>query len=236
MAEVYQSNMEGAHTAQGTPLVERKTAKVVAGGSGIGALCGLGAIVLTILGLIGLMPVVLLSIAVIVAGVALVFEGGAIMARHQDLQAAAAAEAGHAGEVEVEMGMCAEYVGGITGIVLGILALLHVATLTLLPIAAIVFGATLLLGSGTDYRLNELPVPEHDNEYGHHTHHRAASGTAGADVLIGLGGLTLGILALVGVAHGAAPVLSLVALLAIGVAELISGSALSTRMTRMFHH
>lgn len=233
MADTYQFQ-EGARSAQGASgTVNDTSAKVIGSGSSVAALCGLGAIVLAILGLAGMAPVELCAVAVLAAGAGLVFQGGAIAARYRDVQAAAA---DHRGEVEIEGGMTAEMVGGVAGIVLGILALIHIASLTLLPVAAIVLGATLLLGSGATYQAAEIPTSDHQSEYARHATHRAASSAAGAEILIGLGGVTLGILGLIGVAGHGTPVLSLVALLCVGVAGLLSGSVLGARMGSMFHH
>ena len=79
-------------------------------------------------------------------------------------------------------------------------------------------------------------IPAHTDERARRVTHEAVSGAAGADVLIGLGAATLGILGVVGVASHSAPMLALIALLAVGVAELYSGSAFGARMGAIFHH
>lgn len=215
---------------------DRTSAKVIGSGSSVAALCGLGAVVLSILGLAGMASVEMCAIAVLAAGAGLLIEGGAIAARHQNIEAAAAVAAGHKGEMEVESGMTAEMVGGVAGIVLGILALIHIAPLALLPVSAIVLGATLLLGSGATYQVADIPGQDQQSVRAHRMMHRAASSAAGADVLIGLGSITLGILGLIGVAGHGTPLLSLVALLCVGVAGLLSGSVMGARMEAMFRH
>ncbi len=131
-------------------------AKVGATGSGAEAVAGAGALVLAILGLAGVFPTILASIAVIAAGAGFLFQGAAVAARHQRL----AAEAG-GGEAEIEAGMGAEMLGGIAGITLGILALVGVATMPLLAISIIVFGATSLFGSPAIYRASRAEPEGH---------------------------------------------------------------------------
>jgi hypothetical protein len=60
-------------------------AKTVATGSGAEAVAGGAALVLAILGLAGLLPMVLASIAVIAVGAAFLFQGAAVAARHRRL-------------------------------------------------------------------------------------------------------------------------------------------------------
>jgi hypothetical protein len=115
-------------------------AKTVAMGSGAEAIAGGGALVLAIVGLAGLFPMILASIAVIAAGAAFLFQGAAIASRHRRL----AVEAG-GGEAEIETGTSAEIIGGLAGIALGILALVGVEPMALLAVSAIVFGGTLVV-------------------------------------------------------------------------------------------
>jgi hypothetical protein len=128
--------------ADRTMASHESMAKTVATGSGVEAVAGGAALVLAILGLAGLLPMVLASIAVIAAGAAFLFQGAAVAARHRRL----ALEAG-GGEAEIETGMSTEIAGGLAGIALGILALIGIETVALLAISAIVFGGTLLFGS-----------------------------------------------------------------------------------------
>ena len=138
--------------------------------------------------------------------------------------------------MEVESGMSAEMLGGIAGIVLGILALIGLVPMLLVEVAAIVFGATLLLSSGTTHRLNEMINLRASGDHAQHVTHEAVAAATGADVLVGLGAIVLGILGLVGIASHTTPLLALIAILAVGVAELLSGSAVGARMGTIFHH
>jgi hypothetical protein len=78
---------------------------------------------------------ILASIAVIAAGVAFLFQGVAVAARHRRL----VLEAG-GGDVEIEAGMSAEIPGGLAGVMLGIFGLIGIATIPLLAIGAIVYA------------------------------------------------------------------------------------------------
>jgi ABC-type Na+ efflux pump permease subunit len=124
--------------------------------------------------------------------------------------------------------MSAEFLGGAAGTVLGILALLGVASVTLTSIAVIVYGAALLFGSGARARMSTLPVEEGPPSAAHQVVREAAWASSGPRLLVGVGAAVLGILALVGFAPS---ILILSALLTVGAALALSGAAFTT--TRM---
>ena len=106
----------------------------------------LGAVVLGILGLVGLFPTPLAAIAVIALGVMLLSEGASIVFRAYELLAEAgtgetlaASEAGRA--------ITAEFLAGVAGVVLGILGLIGIKTITLVLVALLAIGAAALLRS-----------------------------------------------------------------------------------------
>lgn len=205
------------------------TAKTVATGSGGEALAGAGAMVLAIIALAGVYPIMLTSIAVIAAGAAFLFQGAAIAVRYNN--ASAAAGGGATGEGELIGGSSSEFIGGLGCIVLGILALVGVAPISLLAVSAIVFGGASLLGSPAVYRatgMGDSDVGDHQTARQVTTH--ATVGASGAQALIGIGAATLGILALVGVAPRT---LVEVAVLSVGAAALLSGGALASKMVAM---
>jgi len=71
--------------------------------------------------------------------------------------------------------------------------------MVLLPAAIIVYGAALLLSSGATARLNSLAVTGPGvHEIARHVAREAVFAAGSAQVLIGLSGVILGILALVG--------------------------------------
>jgi hypothetical protein len=209
---------------------EETSAEVLTGGSLAEATCGIGATVLAIVGLAGVYPTYLAAITAIVVGLGLLLEGSAIGARFSKLL----------GEIigprfsmaELGGGMTAEFLAGAAGIVLGILALLGIASVAILSVAAIVFGAALLLGAGATTSLNYLIVEHHYRapEVARRVAGTMVSGTQGAQVLVGLAAIILGIVALTGVYP---LTLSLVAYLAAGAAVTTSGLALSAKMLEM---
>jgi hypothetical protein len=201
---------------------ERQAAEAVAAGSLVEAIGGIAAILLAILGLLGLVDDTLASIGVIVLGAAMLFEGTAILSRYSRLTRYAG------GGSELTGGVTLEFIGGLSVLVLGVLALLTIATMTLLSIGVIAYGVTLILSAGTRTRLNAI---ESSNQpYESHQSHlmsEAVMGSTALQMLAGIGGVVLGILALIGI-HGLT--LILIAILGLGSAILLAGSALSSRM------
>jgi hypothetical protein len=212
-------------------IEEKKAMEFVAGGSLAEGFAGTGAIALSIIGLAGVMMPWMVTIATILVGIALLFEGGAIGARFSSLLSETGG--GRLSALELGGGMTAELFGGVAGVILGILSILGVYSMILVPIAAIVFGGTLLVGSGATTRLNDLQIERAcDKQEARHVARAAVRSATGFQVLIGLGTLTLGILAVIGMVP---MILSLVAMLAAGFSTLLSGSAISSRMLSTFH-
>jgi len=207
-------------------IKDKRTVEIVAGGSLAEGVAGSGAIVLSIVGLAGIMAPFMVAIATILAGLALLLEGGSMGVRFPSL--AHETTHGRLGVIELGGGMSAEMLGGIGGIVLGILALLGVYPMTLVPIAAIAFGATLLLGAGATARLNDLQIERAcDEKETRHVARAAVRSAEGIQILTGVGSGILGILALTGYDP---MILGLVAMLAVGLSDLLSGAAISGRM------
>jgi len=210
-----------------------KSIKVVAGSSITEALCGAATVVLAIVGLASttLPPGDVASVATIVFGVALMALGAAIAARYSRLLRETAPY-GWDARTELGSGMGAELVGGAAGIVLGILGLIGLGTPTLIPIAVIIFGGALLLGSGAAAEVSSLSAPTTHEQFAHIAR-QASVAASGAQVLVGLGAIVLGILALVGITPVAS---TLVALLVLGASVVLSGGAVSSRMVAMLRH
>lgn len=209
----------------------RSEEKVAAGTSLIEGVTGLAAVALAIIGLAGVFPTVLLSIATIALGAALLFEAGSVSARFSALMSEAYPQQANY-EVGRWTGMTASFLGGAAGIALGILSLLGLAPMTLVPIAVIVFGAALIMDSGVNARLNSLET-ERSGLMGlsREVARESSAASVGVQVLVGLSGVTLGILALVGIS---AMILSLIAVLSIGASLLLGGSIIGGRMLSMF--
>lgn len=209
---------------------EQTTARVLAGGSLAEGLAGAAAIALSIIGLAGYFPLYMVTIATIAVGAALLFEGGAISSRISDI-------VNRSGNSSYEMseigsGMTAEFLAGIAGITLGILALIGMYPLMFVAISAIIFGVALIISSGTISRLNFFALGRYDNENVRAVAREALYAASSVQLLIGIASLTLGILALLGFAT---PVtLLLVAMMIVGFSDLLSGSAISSRMMSIF--
>jgi hypothetical protein len=183
-------------------------------------LLAIGAVVLSILGIIGVFPTYLAAITVIGLGTILLFQGGNVVLHYSELLN----EAGATNLVSasaVSRGITAEFLAGMAGIVLGILALLRIVPMTLLSVAVITYGATLMLTSGESVWLNSFVAK--DNAIMRQLMHCMSLAAAGAQILAGLAALVLGILALVGIASMTRV---LVALLATGASILLRSSAL----------
>ncbi len=203
----------------------QRSARIVAGGSITEAICGAGTVVLAIIGLAGTVPGFMASVATIAFGVALLAQGGAIAARYSRLLRETTPHTWDARN-DIGGGMGAEFLAGGAGVVLGILGFLGLGTATLIPIAVIVFGGALLLGSSATADLGALGAPTAYERFAHIAR-QASAAASGAQVLVGIAAVVLGIIALVGID----PVLvTLVALLVLGASVVFSGTAVSTRM------
>lgn len=200
--------------------IERETSEVILAGSATEAIAGAGAVVLSILGLLGVAPTIMAAIATIAVGAALIIEGGSIAARLSRFS--------NGRQKAVGSGITTETFGGVAGVTLGILALVGIAPFTLMPIAAIVMGAAILIGAGATQQVEQAI---HERGYGGEAMHQVVDTSIGARVLVGLGVATLGVLVLVGV--GAPVSLTLIAMLALGAAELLFGSALGARVANV---
>ena len=179
------------------PAQEGVATKAKAGGAILEGIGGIAVIALAIVGLVGVLSLEMAAIATIVLGAAVLVEGGSFAASHREMWSTKWGYFARA--AEWSQGLSAEFLGAVAGIVLGILALLGSSPVTLLSVAAIVYGGTF-----------------------------AFSGMGGSGVgnraAIGLAGLVLGILAVCGLAS--LP-LVLVALICLGAATLFTGAATS---------
>jgi hypothetical protein len=211
---------------------ERHTVEALFAGSMAGGLIAAGAAVLSIIGLAGAFPGLLVGIATLGVGGAFLFEGAAIMMRLTDLLHEVTEGAVETAELGV--GTTGETLAGLAGIALGILSIVAVVPEILVPIAAIVFGAAFVMGAGTNVRISELTMGyREDHPMIRKVTREAVRGTTGLQVLVGLASITLGIIALA----GATPlILSLVAMLADASAFLLTDTAVAGRMIAVFRH
>jgi hypothetical protein len=190
-----------------------------------------GAIALSILALFGFFPAEFASIAAIAIGVSLLFEGAAVtnrMLKYLDAVSMHRIEI-----VDLKAGASIESLAGISGVTLGILALLGVGPAALLPITAIVFGGALILGGGVSNNLNNqlLRMSEQPEEFKIMAGRMMAT-TSDLQLLLGVGVVVLGILSLLGIN---AALLTLVAFITVGASDVLKSSSIGGRLARVLH-
>lgn len=208
---------------------EWRAAHVLKAGSIAEGIVGIAAGAIAIVALAGVKPELLLAVAIIAAGAALVLEGGAIVSRYATLLEELSES--RFGTSELGSGVTTQFIGGVTGIILGILMLINIHPFVLASIAVIVYGATLLISSGATSRMSSLMINNTQaSRFTKEVTHQAVYAAAGAQILVGIGVVILGILGLTGFDP---LVLSLVAVLAVGVSDLLSGSAVAGRIISM---
>jgi len=190
----------------------------IAGASSLQAIAAIAAIALSVIGLCGVESVLLMSVASIVLGGALLIGGGTVAARFSDLFPGA--DQSYSEEI-VGGGMALDSLAGIAGIVLGILALIGIAPRILMGAAAISFGGAMLLTSASMARLAQMPS---GGEFNFHSwsSRNTLYAASGIDLLGGAGAIVLGILSLSGYSRVE---LVFVAFLAIGCANLLTSGA-----------
>jgi hypothetical protein len=190
---------------------------------------GIAVIVLTVVALAGISVGALASIAAIVIGVGLMvqaFNSAAEAARTMPINTAVGQQSvGLGGDVMVDC------LAGLTGIVLGILALVGINGAHLLPAALIVFGGSLLLSGAISLR--PRPLARGSAETGtQFVPYQGVAAASGAEVLIGLAAIVLGILSLMLVPSSS--VLVLVGFLAVGAALLLVSASFAGVVLRFF--
>lgn len=220
--------MANAETMEGfaTPLPKAKPSVVASLAEN---LAGGGAIALSIIGLAGIAPQFVASIAIIAIGASLLFEGGATASQLRLLMLAKTKTGIDAGELGG--GISAEFLGGAAGLTLGILAIVNVVSIPLIGISILVFGAAILRRSRAATRMNARLIEESDESpEAKIVANELIMSAEGVQLLIGLAAVTLGIIAIIGIQS---LVLSLVALLVIGFSNLMSGKAINGKVLGM---
>ncbi|MBM4376993.1 MAG: hypothetical protein FJ095_18075 [Deltaproteobacteria bacterium] len=101
---------------------------------------------MAVLGLAGVMPSLLGSVATTVVGIAMLFEGAATASRYQGLSALVPVREHE--QAQVGGGLTVKLGGGAAGIALGVLALVDVEPTTLLPFASMVVGGAYVVSGG----------------------------------------------------------------------------------------
>lgn len=198
----------------------------VAYGGLIDAIGGVATIVLTICGLVNIIPVYMAAIATIVFGAALLIQGGAMVSEYAQV-VFPAEKREMSGEFSGNS-LAVVFLAGVAGIVLGVLSVLHLVSGVLTPIAIIAFGAALIFSSNAVWQLFLLRRASRPQSAmasgGEMLASEMASGSAGLQAIAGMAAIVLGIIALAGLYD---LTLSLVALLVLGSALVLTGSTLS---------
>jgi hypothetical protein len=199
-------------------------------GGMVDAIGGIATIVLAICGLAGIAPAMIVAIATIVFGVALLIQGGTMLSEYAQIifpPGSRAASVEHFGGNSLS----AVFLVGAAGIVLGVLALLGMNPAVLTPTAAIAYGTALVLSSNAVWHLYVLRSAALRSDTQSQfigselLASEMASGSAGMQALAGLAAIVLGILAVAGATNDLT--LNLVALLALGATLVLTGSTLS---------
>jgi hypothetical protein len=190
------------------------------------AIGGIATIVLAIVALAGVRPETVLSIAVIVFGAALWIQGGTLVSEYESIMSPAGTT-GVSPEQFGVGGLSTLFLVGGAGIVLGVLALLGIATATLTAVSVIAFGTALLLSSNSVRQLSTLQAmcrAEAPRVGAELLAGEMASGSASVQMLAGLAAIVLGVLAVAGINQ---TILTLAALIVLGSAIILTGSALT---------
>lgn len=215
-------------------MIDRDTAQVIAGGSVFEVIAGAGAATLGILGLVGIMPVLFVTIGIIAVGVGLMLAGGSVGAKYEDVLNASDAHNSTAGVAAAGGGITAETVGGAAAAAMGILALLGVEAMSLIPIGLIVAGGAMAFGAGATRRLSDLVIGASGApRYKQRVATESVKGAAFMQMLAGLGAAVLGVLMLVGIGSGFT--FSLIAVIALGAGLLLSGLAAGGKFISMLY-
>ena len=185
---------------------------------------GIAIIVLSVIALAGISSGALASIVTIVTGVGLMVQAFNSAAENSRVAANAVPIPDLGGEMMVDC------LAGITGIVLGVLALVGVNAPHLVPSALIVFGGALLLSGALGMRPKgtQVTTPTGQTQV---VSYQGSAATGGMEILIGIAAIVLGILSLIFMGSW---VLVLVGFIAVGAALLMVSATFSGTVMRLF--
>ena len=214
-----------------TAISHRTPETAAAFGGAMDAIGGIATAVLAIIALAGWRPELLAGVATIVFGAALLIQGGTLLSEYSQVFTPAGALQTTSDAFSGD-GLAAMFPVGIAGIVLGILALLGISPYALTAVAVIAFGAALMLSAQSVRKLYRLQAEARRTSLGTFTTREylageMAGGSAGIQFLTGLAAVVLGIIAVAVTGDLRSEALTLVALLVVGLTNIISGSALS---------
>lgn len=190
---------------------------------------GIATIVLAVIALAGISPTAFASIITIVIGVGLMVQ--AFNSAAERSKAIPANLASAAQSVEVDGAVMVDVITGITGVVLGILALVGINAAHLAPAALIVFGGALLLSGALEMMPRTVPVASTTGGQVQIASYVGSAATGGLEIMVGIAAIVLGILSLIFMSSW---VLVLVGFIAIGAAMLMVSATFSLAVTRLF--
>lgn len=204
---------------------ERRMEEWVGTGWAIEAVCGVAAIILAIAGLTYYDHYTMAGVSAIVLGSALFLQGFLVSAEYNAIVSRFEAGA-HA---EFGSGIGVEGIVGVAAIVLGIMMLAGFTSPHIfMGVATLLLGGGLVLSSGVAARLNSVKVEITKGTMETRAQSRYAVIDASiTQVIVGIAAAVLGLLALLNISPG---VLTLVAMLAMGVSTFYSGGAVAGRM------
>lgn len=217
-----------------TSYSERDLARVESTGSIVEAVGGIAVVVLAIIGLASTTAGTLTAVALIILGVSLVAESGAVATEFTRLFNTGGGTSITSAEIG---GMPAGFAIGGAVLVLGVLALIGVGTASLIPAAIIAAGGLLLISGPAMARMGDVSRQAGGYPDAIQNLMRSAGASSAAfKVLAGISAIVLGILSLTrgGGGAGGVDTFSLVALIVLGASLLFSGSALTGSASRMF--
>jgi hypothetical protein len=195
-------------------------------GGFVDALGGIATIVLAVIALSGVKADILLSIATIVFGAALLIQGGAMLSEFAQIEATAEIPTSSSGA-----GLSGLFLVGVAGIVLGVLALLGVHALILTSVAVIAFGGALIVSASAVWQLlTSRSIASRFQNRGSMLTAIASDVAAGSSGVQGMAGLAVIVLGILAVSGTYSLALTLVALLVAGAALVMTGSTLSGTM------
>jgi hypothetical protein len=193
------------------------------------AIGGIATVVLAIIALSGVHSDLIVAIATIIFGAALLIHAGSMLSDYTHV-IFPSGNGTVSGSDFAGGSLAVVFLVGAAGIILGVLALLGLYAVQLTAIAVIAFGTSLVLSSNAIWHLyllkrSSMTQAREDWRSGSEIlAGEMASGSAGMQALAGLAAAILGILAVVGTYPA---VLTLVALLILGASIVLTGGALS---------
>ncbi|HEY9793130.1 MAG TPA: hypothetical protein V6D22_22200 [Candidatus Obscuribacterales bacterium] len=210
---------------------EKRASKAIISGMGTELLGGGAGIVLSILGLVGIIPMTLAAVALIVLGAALFMESTSVSANLRVIEQGIAEVPPPERAIRSGLGLTA--VGALAVAVLGILTLLGIAPAVLVGAGVIAVGACGVLRSIEEQHVAQFEAfeaAEQSLAESSVVAPKAVATPAGITVLAGLATIVLGILALVGINP---LTLNLAGLLVISSARFLSSAVLEGGMAKV---